>query len=372
MTDGKHDAYAAAGVDYTAMDPGKVRAQLAAAGTAHWLASRSAVEVAESRGESAYVIELPDRYLSMVTEALGTKNLVADAVRMITGRSHYDHIAHDTVATILNDLSSVGGQPLALTAYWGAGSSSWFDDAARMADLTDGWAAACNEARCAWGGGETQALSGVIERDAIVLGGSAVGTVAKSQLLLGSRLEAGDVMLAAPSTGIHANGLSLARKLAGELKDGYATPVPGDKSGCALGELLLRPAPLYGPLVESLQARNFGLHYAAHITGHGWRKLMRAPQDFRYVVEHVPEVPPVLRFLQQLARMDDAEAYGTFNMGIGYVFFVAPEDAERAITMAAQDDGCDLIRIGYVDRGPRSVEIEPLGVTFKSDSLQIR
>ena len=369
MSDSKHDAYAAAGVDYGAMDPGKIRAQRAAAETARWLAARSTPEVSESRGESAYVIELPDRYLSMVTEALGTKNLVADAVRGILGRSFYDHIARDTVATILNDLASVGGSPLALTAYWGSGSSAWFEDQARMADLTDGWAAACNEAGCAWGGGETQALTGMIEPSTLVLGGSAVGSVEKNQLLVGSKLQPGDIMLGARSSGIHANGLSLARKLAAEQPKGYETAVPGDSR--VLGEVLLDPSPLYGPTLQGLQRASIQLHYAAHVTGHGWRKLMRAPSALSYVVENIPEVPPVLRLLQQLAKMDDSEAYGTFNMGLGYVFFVAPGDASRALTVAKQA-GSELVQLGHVEQGPRRVVIRPLGVQFDDASLKIR
>lgn len=371
MSDSKHDAYAAAGVDYGAMDPGKVRAQRTAAETARWLATRGAAEVSESRGESAYVIELPDRYLSFVTEALGTKNLVADATRAITGKTHYDAIARDTVATVLNDLASVGGQPLAITAYWGSGSSSWFEDAERMADLTSGWAAACDEAGCAWGGGETQALTGMIEPNTLVLGGSAVGSLAKSQLLLGSRLAPGDVILAAPASGIHANGLSLARKLAAGLKAGYATAVPGDPSGRGLGEVLLDPSPLYGPLVEALQRAQLDLHYAAHVTGHGWRKIMRAPAQLTYVIEKLLEIPPVLRYLQQLANMSDEEAYGTFNMGVGYVFFVGARDAERAQKVAL-DAGRSLVQIGHVEAGPRAVDILPLGIRFGDSSLQIR
>jgi phosphoribosylformylglycinamidine cyclo-ligase len=366
------DAYAAAGVDYAAMDPGKVLAQRTAADTARWLSARGLGEVEASRGESAYVLELPDRYLSFVTEALGTKNLVADATRVITGRSHYDAVGRDTVATVLNDLCSVGGHPLALTAYWGSGSSSWFDDTQRIADLTQGWAAACDEARCAWGGGETQALTGMIEPSTVVLGGSAVGSIApKSDLLLGSRLELGDVILVAAASGIHANGLTLARKLAGELPAGYATPVPDDSAGRCLGEVLLDPTPLYGPLLEALQRDRIALHYAVHVTGHGWRKLMRAPQAFEYVVEQLPPVPPVLRYLQALARMDDEQAYGTFNMGAGFAFFVAPADAARA-QQVAEGVGRPLLPIGYVASGARRVSIRPLGLTFDGASLQIR
>jgi phosphoribosylformylglycinamidine cyclo-ligase len=369
-TDG--DAYAAAGVDYAAMDPGKVLAQRAAADTARWLRARGLNEVSESRGESAYVLELPDRYLSLVNEALGTKNLVADATRPVTGCTHYDAVGRDTVATILNDLCSVGGHPLALTAYWGAGSSSWFDDAQRMADLTRGWAAACAEAGCSWGGGETQALTGMIEPSTLVLGGSAVGSVTpKSDLLLGSRLCAGDALLIASASGIHANGLTLARKLAGELPEGYAAAVPDDPAGRCLGEVLLDPTPLYGPLVEALQREAVALHYVVHVTGHGWRKLMRAPQPLSYVIDRIPEVPPILRHLQSLAGMDSREAYGTFNMGAGFALFVAAADAARA-QQVGRKIGRELLQIGHVEAGPRRVVLRPLGITFEGESLQIR
>jgi phosphoribosylformylglycinamidine cyclo-ligase len=370
--DPEKDAYAAAGVDYAAMDPGKVLAQRMAAETARHLAARGLAEVGASRGESAYVLELPDRYLSFVTEALGTKNLVADATRAITGRTHYDAIGRDAVATVLNDLCSVGGHPLALTAYWGSGSSSWFDDIERMTDLTRGWAAACDEAGCAWGGGETQALIGMIEPSTVVLGGSAVGSLApKDRLLLGSRLRAGDVILVADASGIHANGLTLARKLASELPDGYATAVPDDPAGRCLGEVLLDPTPLYGPLLEALQRAGIDLHYAVHVTGHGWRKLMRAERSLEYVIDRVPGVPPVLRYLQRLAKMDDGEAYGTFNMGAGYAFFVGAADVELALRVA-EEIGRPLSSIGYVAEGPRRVALRPLSITFEGASLQIR
>ena len=366
------DAYAAAGVDYAAIDPGKLLAQRTAADTAHWLSARGLSEVSESRGESAYVIELPDRYISLVNEALGTKNLVADATRPITGRTHYDAIARDTVATILNDLCSLGGQPMALTAYWGAGSSSWFDDTQRMADLIAGWGAACAQARCAWGGGETQALSGMIDASTIVLGGSALGSIhPKHQLLLGSKLRVGDAILCARSSGIHANGLTLARKLAEAQPSRYATPVPDDPAGRCLGEVLLDPSPLYGPIVEVLQGAGVDLHYVAHVTGHGWRKVMRAAPSHSYIIDAVPEVPAVLRFLQQLAGMDQREAYGTFNMGAGFMFFVAASEVARAQTLARERD-CELDVIGHVEAGPRRVVLRPINVTFDGESLNIR
>jgi phosphoribosylformylglycinamidine cyclo-ligase len=366
------DAYAAAGVRYAAMDPGKIRAQRAAAATAGALNARGLAELTQSRGESAYVVDLGDRYLSTVTEALGTKNLVADAVRAFTGRSHYDAIARDTAATILNDLCTVGGVPMCLTAYWGTGSSAWFEDAQRMADLVDGWAAACKDAGCAWGGGETQVLTDMIDPGTIVLGGSAVGLIApKHHLLLGDQVRAGDAILLAAASGIHANGLTLARKIARELPRGYETPVPGDPAGRAYGEVLLDPTPLYGPLVEAVQAGGVALHYAAHVTGHGWRKLMRAAQPLSYVLASVPPVPPIFELLRAHAGMDEREAYGTFNMGAGFALFVPEHEIERTCQLAAER-GLPLLHAGHVEAGEKRVVIEPLGIAFAGDSLQIR
>lgn len=364
------DAYAKAGVRYDTMDPGKLRAQQAALSTASALTARGLVEVSSSRGESAYVVDFGDCYVSQVTEALGTKNLVADAVRSITGRTHYDQIAQDTVATVLNDLSSVGGAPVSVTAYWGAGSSAWFEDAARMADLVDGWAAACRAAGCAWGGGETQVLVGVIEPHALVLGGSAVGVIRpKEHLLAAERLRAGDAILVCPATGIHANGLTLARKIAGDLPHGYETPVPRDPRGRCYGEVLLDPAPLYGPLVEAVQQGGVDLHYVAHVTGHGLRKLMRAPQPFTYVVDALPPVNPVYDLL--CAGLSPAESYGTFNMGAGYALYLPGDQAERAIELG-RAAGFELLWAGVVEAGPRRVVLRPIGVTFEGESLQIR
>ncbi|HKP61650.1 MAG TPA: AIR synthase related protein [Polyangiales bacterium] len=367
-----HDAYAAAGVDYGAVDPGKLLAQRTALDTAGVLAGRGLAEVGASRGESAYAVDLGDRYLTMVTEALGTKNLVADAMRGVIGQTSYDLIARDTVATILNDLATLGGFPVALTAYWASGRSEWFEDRERMAALVSGWGAACKEARCAWGGGETQVLTGMIDPNTVILGGSAVGSIApRSNLLLGSRVRAGDEIVIAPSTGIHANGLTLARKLAGQLARGYETPVPGDSRGRCYGEVLLDPSPLYGGLVEAIQGAGIELHYTAHITGHGWRKLMRADQPLTYVIDRVPEVPPVLQLIVETARMGLEEAYGTFNMGGGYAFFVAEGQAARVVELA-RGLGRSVERAGTVEAGPRRVVLQPLGVTYESQSLAIR
>jgi phosphoribosylformylglycinamidine cyclo-ligase len=372
VTDSERDRYAQAGVDYGVLDPGKLLAQRTAAATAVELLTRGASEVGESRGESAYVIDLGDRYLATVTEALGTKNLVADAVRPYTKKSSYEAIARDAVATILNDLASVGARPLCLTAYWGAGSSEWFSDQERLSDLVRGWGAACSEAHCSWGGGETQVLTLMIEPSTVVLGGNALGLVKqRDQLLVGSRVEAGDSILIAPAVGIHTNGLTLARELTSKLARGYETLVPGDPARRSYGEALLDPTPLYGVLLEALFDAGIQLHYAAHVTGHGWRKLMRASQALTYVIERLPDVPPVLQFLVENAGMSASEAYGTFNMGAGFAFYVAPGMADRAIAVAAEH-GSTLVHAGYVEAGPKRVVVKPLGLSYDGESLGIR
>jgi phosphoribosylformylglycinamidine cyclo-ligase len=113
------------------------------------------------------------------------------------------------------------------------------------------------------------------------------------------------------------------------------------------------------------------LHYAAHVTGHGWRKLMRADRDLTYVVDYVPPVPPVLAFLQREAKLSDHEAYGTFNMGAGFVFYGDPSGVEQAQAVA-RERGIDLLHAGTVERGPKRVVIEPLGIAYEGASLNLR
>ena len=169
-------------------------------------------------------------------------------------------------------------------------------------------------------------------------------------------------------SGIHANGLSLARKLSSRLPQGYLTEVA---PGLGYGEALLVPTVLYSPVTEALWAAGVRVHYAANITGHGWRKLLRHPKPFTYRIHTVPPVPPVLRFIQQQAQLDDAQAYGTLNMGAGFALFVDAKDAERTVAVA-QAQGVGARVAGVVEAGPKQLIIEPLGLTFGDDALQLR
>ena len=362
-------SYADAGVDYALIDPLKVAAQRAAAATGVQLAHHGFGEVAASRGESAYVVDVGPFYLASIVECLGSKALVADDMARLTGRSHYASIAQDTIAMAINDLITVGATPLVVQAYWAAGGSDWFADTSRAQALVEGWRRACEACGVAWGGGETPALAGIVESGRIDLAASCTGIVApKSRLSLGERLGAGDAIVLLASSGIHANGLSLARKLAERLPQGYLTPIEG---GMSYGEALLAPTVLYAPVTEALHRAGITPHYCANITGHGWRKLLRHPSALGYRIDTLPPVPPVLRFIQRQSRMNEAEAYATFNMGAGFALFVGAADAEATLEVALAQ-GCEAWIAGRVEAGPKRLLIEPLGIAFGGDALQLR
>ena len=362
-------SYEQAGVQYELIDPLKVAAQRAAAATAGHLARHGFAEVEASRGESAYVVDVGPFYLASIVECLGTKVLVADEMQRLTGRSPYAGIAQDTIAMAVNDLVTVGATPLVVQAYWAAGGSAWFGDAERAGALVAGWKAACDVCRVAWGGGETPALAGIVESGRIDLAASCTGLVnPKPRLTLGEKLGAGDAIVLLASSGIHANGLSLARKLVERLPQGYLSEVA---PGLSYGDALLAPTTLYAPVTEALWAAGVRVHYAANITGHGWRKLLRHPKALSYRIHTVPPVPAVLRYIQQHAGQSDAEAYGTLNMGAGFALYVHGDDAERAVAVAR---GCGVPAwvAGVVEAGDKQLVVEPLGLRYAGEELQLR
>ena len=362
-------SYEQAGVNYDLIDPLKVAAQRAAAATATQLAAHGFGEVKASRGESAYVVDVGPFYLASIVECLGSKALVADEMRRLTGRDFYAGIAQDTIAMAVNDLITVGATPLVVQAYWAAGGSDWFGDAQRAQALVEGWKRACDTCGVAWGGGETPALAGIVEGGRIDLAASCTGLVnPKQRLSVGDKLAAGDAIVLLNSSGIHANGLSLARKLVERLPQGYLTEVA---PGLSYGEALLAPTTLYSPVTEALAKAGIVPHYCANITGHGWRKLLRHPATLSYRVHAVPPVPPVLKFIQQHARQDDHEAYGTLNMGAGFALFVAREQAQRCVEIA-RAQGVAAMIAGRVEAGAKRLIVEPLGLEWGDDALQLR
>lgn len=365
----KKMTYQQSGVDYVSLDAVKRMAQGAGLKTAANLDRTSFKELRASRGESAYVLEASTGYMAFVQEGLGTKNLVADEMRKITGKTYYDGIAQDTVAMIVNDLITVGAQPICVMAYWAVGDSDWFKDKKRSQDLVAGWRNACDAAGVVWGGGETPALNGIINSNTIDLAGSAFGVIEpKSRLVLGNKLTAGDVIILFESSGIHANGLTLARKLVDRLPHGYATKL---SDGKMYGEALLSPTIIYSRVVGEMLDKGIIPSYLVNITGHGWRKLMRHPKAFTYHVDKTPHPSPLFQSIQEHAGLSDSEMYATFNMGAGFAIFAKEKDAQKIIALAKKHTIKAWIG-GRVEKGEKQVIIKPLGITYKAEDLKIR
>ena len=361
-------SYRAAGVDYETLDAGKRLALSCALATSPLLAARGGRALDASRGEPAFAFELGGRTLAFVVEGLGTKAMIARAVLEAGGENRFADVAYDTVAAIANDLCCVGALPLVINAYFATGSSEWYANAERSRALVEGWQRACADAGATWGGGESPSLPGLLEPEEIELAGAAVGAVPEGgAAILGERLAAGDEIVLVASSGLHANGASLARLIAGRLPDGYATPLPGGES---FGSALLAPSVMYVPLVAALLEQGVPVSYLSHVTGHGLLKLMRPQRELTYRIEQLPPVPPVLSFLVEQAGLDAAEAHKTFNMGSGFAVYCAAGSGQGVVELAG-GLGLEAIVAGRVEEGLRRVVVEPVGVTYESDEMEL-
>ncbi len=365
-------SYETSGVRYDELDAFKRACQQAARTTAGVLKDHGYSEPATTRGESAYLIEAADHFLAHVEEGLGTKNLVADAVYAATGTCFYREIAIDTVATIVNDLITCGALPISVAMHAAVGDSGWFADATRTDALVAGFAEGCRTAGAVWGGGETPTLGGVVEPEAIVLAGSAIGKISPKSLRIVGDLREGDAIIFFASSGVQTNGLSLCRRIRAQLPLGYRTPI-GHGDLRTFGEALLAPSVIYVAFVRECQRRGLKLNYVAHVTGHGWRKLMRLEEPFVYEIDAPRPAPALFQFMMEAGPIEQREAYATFNMGVGFAAFVSPDKADAALAIA-KVTGYDAWRSGTVKKeGARKAVVVPaLGLTFEGDTLQVR
>jgi phosphoribosylformylglycinamidine cyclo-ligase len=361
--------YSDVGDNYDTKDPIKIHAQKAAFETGKNLLNSGFEEISDTRGESAYVWKQGDIYMASVIEGLGTKNLVADGTRKFSQKSNYDVIAHDTVATIINDLVTVGAKPLVIHAYWAIEDNEWLADEERMKDLIDGWKDACDIAGVSWGGGETATMKQVVMPNTCDLGGAAIGIITnKKRLLIDKKLKDGDRILMIKSNGVNANGISLTRAIANKLSNGYGTLF---KNGKTYGESLLTKSNIYAKLVQDLLDANIDIHYISNITGHGLRKVMRAKQNFTYIIEKIAQPQVVFAFIQAQANLSDYEMYDTYNMGTDYAIFL-PADAVKKAQQIVQKNGFESIDAGFIEEGERKVVIKPKNLTFKGETLKLK
>ncbi|MBI2599930.1 phosphoribosylformylglycinamidine cyclo-ligase [Candidatus Daviesbacteria bacterium] len=362
-------SYSSTGVDYDVLDPLKRLAQKMGLQTAQNLDQFGYKEISGSRGESAYVWEEEDAYRAFVVEGLGTKNLVADEMGKDNSKTFYDIVAQDTIAAIVNDLLTVGALPQVVNAYFGSGGPEWFSDQKRMEDLVTGWTNACQTAGCSWGGGETPGLSGIINPQTLDLAGAAIGIIKpKERLTLGDKLQAGDAILLIESSGVHANGLSLARSIAQNIPQGYQSQLSNGKT---YGEALLTPTHIYVKLIKDLFDAGIDIHYMVNVTGHGWRKLMRANRDFTYQITQVPPVPLIFEFIQKNSGSDDEQMYAIFNMGAGFAIYLPRDQVEKAQEIV-QKNNLKSWDAGEIQEGEKQVVIEPKKIIFKGRALNLR
>jgi phosphoribosylformylglycinamidine cyclo-ligase len=209
-----------------------------------------------------------------------------------------------------------------------------------------------------------------VEAGTIILAGSAVGLISPKSLRITGDVADGDAIVFLASSGVQTNGLTLCRKIAETLPSRYSTPIGG---GQTLGEALLAPSTIYVAFVRECQRRGIHLKYAAHVTGHGWRKLMRLEEPFVYEITAPRPHPAIFSFLMQAGPVAVREAYATFNMGIGFAVYVSPGLAGAALG-AARDTGYDAWVAGRVrrDGSRKAVSIPSLGLEFEGDTLQVR
>ena len=274
------------------------------------------------------------------TDGVGTKLKIAFLM------DKHDTVGIDCVAMCANDVVCQGASPLFFLDYMATGKL----EPAKAADIVHGVAEGCLQAGCALIGGETAEMPGFYPEGEYDLAGFCVGLVDRDHSISGKNIEKGDVLIGLASSGVHSNGFSLVRKLLLEDKTDLSAKV--EELGCGLGEELLRPTRIYVKTIQLLM-RSFTLKGIAHITGGGFiENIPRIlPQGLaaRINLGSWP-VLPIFDILQKKGSIPQRSIYNTFNMGIGMVLAVDPEDAD-AIVCLANGSGEKAYVIGEVVEG---------------------
>ncbi|OYR63622.1 phosphoribosylformylglycinamidine cyclo-ligase [Halorubrum ezzemoulense] len=315
--------YADAGVDIDASE----------AATAALIGAVGSDSDADGSGSDyAGLLDIGDRYLALATDGVGTKLLVAEAL------GDYSTVGIDCIAMNVNDLVAAGVRPVAFVDYLAVDEP----DERFAEQVGEGLARGAELADIELVGGETAVMPDVVR--GLDLAGTCAGLAAKDGVFDG-RAEPGDALVGWQSSGIHSNGLTLARE-AVTRDHAYTDPCPfGDYE--TLGNALLEPTAIYTDLLDPM--RDHGVRGAAHVTGGGWTNLDRLG-DHRYVVDDAFDPQPVFEFVRSEGNVSDEEMYRTFNMGTG---FVAAVDADAADALADATDGRVIGRVedGAADAG---------------------
>ena len=281
------------------------------------------------------------------TDGCGTK------VKLAFVMDKHDTIGIDAVAMCVNDIACSGGEPLFFLDYIACGKNY----PEKIATIVSGVAEGCKQSGCALVGGETAEHPGLMPENDYDLAGFAVGVVDKKDIIDGSNIKPGDVLVAMPSTGVHSNGFSLVRKVFDITEESLNTYY--DELGKTLGEALLAPTRIYVKALKNVKEAGVRVKGCSHITGGGFYENIprMLPEGIRAVVKKDSyEVPAIFRLLASKGNIDEQMMYNTYNMGIGMILAVDPAQAESAVA-AIREAGEIPYIIGEVKAGEKGVEL---------------
>jgi phosphoribosylformylglycinamidine cyclo-ligase len=344
------DAYAAAGVD-TAQAEGGVRALVEVLRTIDiGRPSRSVL----GGGHYAAVLEIaPGLGLALCTDGVGSKLILAEQLRRL------DTVGIDCVAMNVNDIVCVGAEPVAMVDYIAVEEI----DAQALAQIALGLKRGAELAGVEIPGGELAVLPELIRGHpsphGFELSGTAVGTVALERVVTGAGCTPGDALIGLPSSGLHSNGYTLARRLS----DGRLLERPAELGGASVADALLEPTVIYVRAVLELLRSGATVHGLAHITGDGVLNLRRLNAAVGFAIEEPLAVAPICAWLCEAGALEAAQAYQVFNMGCGFVAAVAAADADAAVALLERFHPGSRV-IGRVSEDPGRVTLPGLGVTL--------
>lgn len=262
------------------------------------------------------------------TDGVGTKLMIAQAM------NQHNTIGIDLVAMCVNDIICQGARPLFFLDYIATGKL----DPEKMATIVEGVAEGCIQSGAALVGGETAEMPGMYGENDYDLAGFAVGVVDKKKIISGAAIKEGDLAIGLPSSGVHSNGFSLARAILDKNNISYEDAF--GESGQTVGEVLLTPTKIYAKAITGLLEK-VDVHGIAHITGGGlYENLPRVLPEGLGIEVDASAIPrlEIFDYLQELGKVEQKEMFNTFNMGVGMVIFVDPEEAEASLESLAAAD----------------------------------
>ena len=284
------------------------------------------------------------------TDGVGTKLKIA----MIMDK--HDTIGIDCVAMCVNDVICAGAKPLVFLDYIACGRNI----PEKIAEIVKGVAEGCVQADCSLVGGETAEHPGMMPENEYDLAGFTVGVVDKEKILNNETMQAGDVILALPSSGVHSNGFSLVRKIFDIDNDpDVLHTTPAELGGKSLGEALLAPTRIYVRSVKALLRAGVDIHAVSHITGGGFYENIprMLPEGIRAVVKKDSyEVPAIFRLMQKKGNIADEMMYNTYNMGLGMVLALDPADVDKTLE-ALKAAGETAYVVGTCEAGEKGVTL---------------